>query len=74
MLLELVTYYDSCKVVSHVLGSIQRKKSSTRSSLIGEWNKCSIIGWYFGIGWVVVRFFIFVNALFLINEFLGVMT
>ena len=36
--------------VSHVLGSVYAKKSTTRSSPIGYWSEGSIVGWYFGIG------------------------
>ena len=62
VVVELVMYLDLCKEVSHVLGFVQRKKSSTRSSPIGDWSKGSTIGWYFGIGLVVVRFLIRVTA------------
>ena len=35
--------------VSHILESVQREEVSTRSSPIGDWCKCSIVSWYFGI-------------------------
>ena len=35
--------------VSHVVGSMYAKKSSTKSVPIGDWSKGSTIGWYFGI-------------------------
>jgi len=59
---ELVTYWDSCKEVSHILGSVQRKKPLTRSSPIGDWSKGSTVGGFFGIGLIVVRFLILVTA------------
>ena len=62
VVVELVTYLDSCKEVSHVLGSVQRKKSSTRLNPIGDWSKGSTVCWYFGKGLVVVRFLIRVTA------------
>ena len=35
--------------VSHVLGFMQRKKSSTKSSPIGNWSKRSTVNWDLGI-------------------------
>ena len=53
---------NGCYGVSQVLGSVQRKKSSTRSSPIGDWSKGSTISWYFGIGLVVVKFLILITS------------
>ena len=39
-----------------------KEKTSTRSSPIGDWSNDSIVGWYFRIGWVVVRIIILVTA------------
>ena len=50
-LLELVTYWDPCTLVSHELGFVhQGKDCRYNTSPIGYWDKSSIIGWYFGIG------------------------
>ena len=58
---ELVTYWDLCKVVSYILGSmhnwlvtycdscIERKDCRYNTSPIGYWGKGSTVGWYFGI-------------------------
>ena len=41
---KLVTYWDLCKEVNHVLRFVQRKKSSTRLSPIRDWSKGSTVG------------------------------
>ena len=53
---------NGCYGVSHILGSVQRKKSSTRSSPIGNWSKGSTVNQYFGIDLIMVRFIIFVTV------------
>ena len=59
---ELVTYWDLCKVVSYILGfmhnwlvtycdsCIEQKDCRYNTSPIGYWGKGSTVGWYFGIG------------------------
>ena len=49
-LLELVTYWDSCKWVSYEDLCNKGNKTTTISSLIGYWSECSTVDWYFGIG------------------------
>ena len=48
--------------------------NSTRASLIGDWNKGSTLGWYFGIGQGSGKIPYTYNRLFLISRFLGVVT
>ena len=72
--MKLVMYWDLCKVVSHRLEICVLKKSSTKSSPIGDWSKYLTIGWYFGIDLVVIRFLILVITWFLNNGFLGMVT
>jgi len=45
-----------------VLGSMQKKKSSTRLYLIKEWSKDLTVGWYFGIGLIMITFLILVTV------------
>ena len=60
--------------VSHVLGFMQRKKSSTRSSPIGDWSKGSTVGWYFKIVQGSNKISYTSSRLLLISGFLGVVT
>ena len=57
--------------VSHVLGFVHAKKSSTRSSPIGYWSEDSIVGWCFGIVQGSDEILYTYNHLFLISGFLG---
>ena len=62
VVMELVTHWDSCKGVSHILESvhhwlvmywdscIEQKDCCYKTSPIGYWSKGSTVGWYFGIG------------------------
>ena len=62
VVVELVTYWDSCKGLSHVLRSvhhwlvmywdscIERKDCRYNISPIGYWGKGLTVRWYFGIG------------------------
>ena len=70
--MELATYWDSCKEVSHRLGSMQRKKPLTRSSPIGDWSKGSTIGSFFWDRNDSGKIPYTCNRLFLISGFLGV--
>ena len=50
-LLELVTYWDPCTLVSHVLRLMhQGKDCCYNTSSIGYWGKGSTVGWYYEIG------------------------
>ena len=60
--------------VSHVLVSVHAKKPFTRSRLIGDWSKGSIVGWYIGIVQDSGKISYTCNRLFFISRFLGVMT
>ena len=61
-------YLNLYKGVSHVLVRA-KEEVFTRSNPIRDWSKCSTVGWYFGIGLVVVRFLIFVTVCFLLVDF-----
>ena len=43
VVVELVTYLDLCKDVSHVLGFEQWEEVSARSSLVGDWSEGLIV-------------------------------
>ena len=60
--------------VSHILGSVHTKKSSTRSNPIGDGSKGSTIDWYLGIVQGSGKILYTCNRLFLISGFLGVVT
>ena len=50
--------------ISHVLGFVQKEGVSTKSRPIGNWRNDSIVGKYFGIDQVWVRFLVLVISWF----------
>ena len=71
--MELVTYWDLCKEVSHRLEICAKMKEvSTRSSPIGDWSKGSRLVFWDRLGSGKIPYTC--NYLLLINGFLGVVT